>query len=127
MSEDGTTPDLAQSAGGNLVAKITRFGALPIVLVICIVVFQLGNDRFLSQINILNMTQQGVFLMLIAFGQMIVLIAGGFDLSVGAVVAMTSIISAKVMVAVTGIMPEAAGLAIAMGFLTALGVGLGAA
>lgn len=126
MSEDRATSGLARSSGGNLVAKIMHFGALPIVLVICIIVFQLGNDRFLSQINILNMTQQGVFLMLIAFGQMIVLIAGGFDLSVGAVVAMTSIISAKAMVAVTAAMPDAAGLAITMGFLTALGVGLGA-
>lgn len=126
MSETRGTSGHVQTTGGSVLARIMRLGALPIVLLICIVVFQAGNDRFLSQINIINMTQQGVFLMLIAFGQMIVLIAGGFDLSVGAVVAMTSIISAKVMVAVAGTIPDAAGVAIMAGFFTALAVGLGA-
>lgn len=126
MTETRASAGRAQSTGASAVAKLLHFGALPIVLVACIIIFQLGNDRFLSQINILNMTQQSVFLMLIAFGQMIVLITGGFDLSVGAVVAMTSIISAKVMVAVMAAVPEAHGLAILLGFAAAIGVGLGA-
>lgn len=126
MNQTQTAPRHAETTAGKFVAKIMRFGALPIVLVLCIIVFQTGNERFLSQINIINMTQQGVFLMLIAFGQMIVLIAGGFDLSVGAVVAMTSIISAKVMVAVAAMFPDSAALAITAGFFAALLVGLGA-
>ncbi|WP_320109745.1 ABC transporter permease [Rhodopseudomonas sp. P2A-2r] len=63
------------------------------------------------------MVQQGVFLMLIAFGQMLVLLAGGFDLSVGAVVALTSVIAAKVMVAVALAFPDAAWMSVGAGFL----------
>jgi ribose transport system permease protein len=58
-----------------------RFGALPIALVFSIIVFQIGNDRFLSEMNVINMTQQGIFLMMIAFDQMIVLIPGGWGVT----------------------------------------------
>src|SRR5664279_5543195 len=101
-AQAGTAP----SIGSNIAPKLLTFGALPIVLVACVIVFQIGNPRFLSSANTLNMLQQGVFLILIAFGQMLVLLAGGFDLSVGAVVALTSIISAKVMVAVSIMFPD---------------------
>ena len=124
MSESRAASGRTQSIGGAAVARLMQFGALPIALVFSIIVFQIGNDRFLSEMNVINMTQQGVFLMLIAFGQMIVLISGGFDLSVGAVVAMTSVISAKVMVAVAIIFPDSAAIAIWAGFFAALGVGL---
>ncbi|PDT64502.1 ABC transporter permease [Bradyrhizobium ottawaense] len=112
------------SAGANAVSTLLTFGALPIVLAICIVVFQLGNPRFLGSANLLNILQQGVFLMLIAFGQMLVLLAGGFDLSVGSVVALTSIIAAQVMVSVSLAFPEAPGFAIGAGFLATILVGL---
>jgi ribose/xylose/arabinose/galactoside ABC-type transport system permease subunit len=124
MTNARPAADAVPSTGANAVSKILTFGALPVVLVICIIVFQIGNPRFLSGPNVLNMVQQGVFLMLIAFGQMLVLLAGGFDLSVGAVVALTSIVSAKVMVAMSLAYPEAPGLAIAAGFLAAVVVGI---
>tara|TARA_R110002110_G_scaffold211304_1_gene424032 strand:+ start:53815 stop:54831 length:1017 start_codon:yes stop_codon:yes gene_type:complete len=124
MSETRTTSGHAPGTIATIIAKLMHFGALPIVLVVSIIIFQIGNDRFLSQINIVNMTQQGVFLMLIALGQMIVLIAGGFDLSVGAVVAITSIISAKVMVAVAALFPDAPVIAVCAGFSAAILVGL---
>jgi len=109
--------------GAHAAGKMFRFGALPIILLICIILFQFGNPRFLSLANTTNMVQQGVFLMLIAFGQMLVLIAGGFDLSVGSVVALTSVVSAKAMVAISLAFPEAPYLATAAGFATMLFVG----
>ena len=124
MTQIRSQAGAASSVGANAISKLLAFGALPVILVICIVVFQIGNPRFLSSANMLNMLQQGVFLMLIAFGQMLVLLAGGFDLSVGAVVALTSIISAQVMVAVSIAYPDAPSLAIAAGFLATLVVGL---
>ncbi|MBO0661420.1 ABC transporter permease [Jiella sp. MQZ9-1] len=114
----------APSTPANAVSKLLSFGALPIVLIICIIIFQIGNPRFLSAPNVLNMTQQAVYLLLIAFGQMLVLLAGGFDLSVGAVVALTSIVSAKVMVAVSLAYPDAPYLTITAGFLATMLVGL---
>ncbi len=124
MTETRSQAGFAPSAGASIISKLLTFGALPIVLVVCIVVFQIGNPRFLSSANTLNMLQQGVFLMLIAFGQMLVLLAGGFDLSVGSVVALTSIISAQVMVAVSVAYPDAPALAIGAGFLATLAVGI---
>jgi ribose transport system permease protein len=124
MSDIRSQAGFVPSAGISVVSKLLTFGALPIVLVICLIVFQIGNPRFLSAANTLNMLQQGVFLMLIAFGQMVVLVAGGFDLSVGSVVALTSIISAQVMVAVSAAYPDTPALAIGAGFFATLFVGL---
>lgn len=125
MTEVGTNARSSLSQhGATALSRILHFGALPIALVICIVVFQIGNPRFLSQINTINMLQQGMFLMLIAFGQMLVLLAGGFDLSVGSVVALTSIISAKVMVSVAVIYPDSSVIPIAAGFAAMICVGV---
>jgi len=124
MTERRSQAGAAPSAGAHALSKLLTFGALPVALIICVIVFQMGNPRFLSSANLLNMLQQGVFLMLIAFGQMLVLLAGGFDLSVGAVVALTSIVSAQVMVAVAAAYPDAPGLAIAAGFFATLTVGI---
>ncbi len=55
---------------------------------------------------------------------MLVLIAGGFDLSVGSNMALTSIISSTVMVAVLGIYPGAPWLAVTAGFVGTIGVGV---
>lgn len=106
------------------VQLLTRGGALPILLIVCIVLFQFNNERFLSQANLMNMLQQSVFLLLIALGQMLVLISGGFDLSVGSNVALTSIISAKTMVAVSILFPDAPYLAVGAGFVAMTCVGI---
>lgn len=124
MSELRSDARVMPSPRTVIAAKILHFGALPIILLVFIVVFQIGNPRFLSSANTINMLQQGVFLMLIAFGQMLVLIAGGFDLSVGSVVALTSIISAQVMVAVSAAFPESSLLPIAAGFLAMVCTGV---
>jgi ribose transport system permease protein len=108
----------------RILQLVMRGGALPILLIICIILFQYSNERFLSQANLINMLQQSVFLLLIALGQMLVLISGGFDLSVGANVALTSIISAKAMVWISILYPDAVYLAVAVGFLAMLGVGI---
>ena len=64
-------------------------GALPFLLVLLIIFFATQNPRFLSEVNILNIGQQGIYLLLISLAQMMVLVSGGFDLSVGANVALT--------------------------------------
>lgn len=125
MTDVRSTPRATLSRqGASALSRILQFGALPVILVVCIVIFQIGNPRFLSEANAINMLQQGMFLMLIAFGQMVVLLAGGFDLSVGSVVALTSIISAKVMVAVSIAYPDSSFIPIAAGFLAMLCTGL---
>ena len=79
---------------------LARFGPLPFLIVPSILIFAWGNPRFLSEANVVNMLQQGVYLLLAAIAQLLVLIAGGFDLSVGSNIALTSIVSSSLMVAV---------------------------
>jgi ribose/xylose/arabinose/galactoside ABC-type transport system permease subunit len=102
-----------------------RIGALPIVLLAVIVVFAAASPVFLTAQNLSSLASQSVFLLLIATAQLIVLIAGGFDLSVGANVALTSVASATVTSAVYGGYPEFEGQAILWGAITALVVGAG--
>lgn len=101
-----------------------RVGVLPFFLGIAVVVFTLLSDKFLSLQNLVNVGRQSVYLILVSLGQMLVLISGGFDLSVGTVIALSSVISATVMVAMAPIFPEAIWLAIAIGALAGFGAAL---
>lgn len=73
------------------------------------------SDVFLSQANILNVLDQSAAVGLMACGGTLVIIAGGFDLSVGAVFAISGVVAAE---AATVMEPELA-------FLCGIGVGLG--
>src|SRR5262249_36689515 len=90
---------------------LARFGPLPFLIVPSILIFAWGNPRFVSESNVVNMLQQGVYLLLAAIAQLLVLIAGGFDLSVSSNITLTSIVSSSLMVAVL------------VGFAATLGVG----
>ena len=96
-------------------SRLANIGALPILMVLSLVLFEMSNTRFLSADNLLNISQQSIFLILIALGQMLVLVSGGFDLSVGATVALTSVVSSTAMVAVQAGHPDNPTLAIAAG------------
>lgn len=63
-------------------------GSLYVVLVIF---FAVQNDRFLSTNNAKVIATQGAVLGLAALGQMFVLLAGGFDLSISGVVPLTAV------------------------------------
>lgn len=100
-----------------------RVGVLPFFLVVSLIVFSLISNQFLSIQNLTNVARQSVYLVLVSLGQMLVLITGGFDLSVGTAIAMTSVVSALAMVALAPLMPDMIWLAILLG----AGAGLGAA
>lgn len=99
-------------------------GPLPPILVLMLVFFAFTNERFHSTDNLLGLSQQSVALLLIALGQMLVLISGGFDLSVGATVALASVASAMIMRDVFGGMEQYQTLAIVQGLGVALLVGV---
>lgn len=92
-----------------------RVGVLPFMLVIAVMVFSLTSDQFLSAANLTNLLRQSVYLILVSMGQMLALVTGGFDLSVGTVLAITSVVSASVMSGMLQTAPDAVGLAIAAG------------
>ncbi|WP_051609389.1 ABC transporter permease [Fodinicurvata fenggangensis] len=127
MTDNATTPQ--ETAGSRtalqaLRAVFMKLGVLPFFLAGALVIFTVLSDRFLTFDNMTNVFRQSVYLTLVSMGQMLALITGGFDLSVGAVVALTSVISALAMVALAGIFPDAVWLVIILGCLAGLGASL---
>ena len=67
-------------------------GQMPLVaLIVLCIIASLLSGRFLSGINITNVLMQGAVLTVITIGMTYVIIAGGFDLSVGSVVALSGV------------------------------------
>jgi ribose transport system permease protein len=103
---------------------LMRVGVLPFFLVVALAVFTLASPQFLTAQNIVNIARQSVYLVLVSLGQMIVLLTGGFDLAVGTTIALTSVISAMIMISVMAAIPDSIGLIIAAGCLGAIAVAL---
>lgn len=121
-----TTTSVRTNFGLAAAAKLMlmRVGALPFFLVAALVVFTLASAQFLTAQNIVNVARQSVYLVLVSLGQMIVLLTGGFDLSVGTTVALTSVVSAMIMLSAMTIVPDSVGLIIAAGCFAAVAVAL---
>ena len=93
------------------------------MLVVLIVLFAIFVPHFLVLPNVLNVLRSSSYLVILAVGQMLVLMVGGFDLSVGAVVALTSVSSALVMAGLKVQMADHPALIILAGVLTGLACG----
>jgi ribose transport system permease protein len=100
-----------------------HLGVLPLLLIILVAGFGIWEPRFLSGQNIFNVARQATYLTVVSMGQMVALLTGGFDLSVGVILAMTSVVLAKVMASMVAGNPQAVGLAISFGILAGLGAG----
>jgi ribose/xylose/arabinose/galactoside ABC-type transport system permease subunit len=94
-----------------------KVGVLPVLLIIALVSFTAMSEHFLSTRNLTNVARQSSYLTIVSLGQMLALIAGGIDLSVGTTVAVTSVITALSMVATLAAFPDMVWLAIAAGLL----------
>lgn len=75
------------------------------------------SEHFLSVRNITNVARQSTYLIVVSLGQMIALISGGIDLSVGVTVALSSVICALTMSALSTVFPESIVLIITLGAL----------
>ncbi|WP_157007440.1 ABC transporter permease [Agromyces laixinhei] len=89
-----------------------------IVLVIAIIVFGLLNERFLNPANLSLITQQVAVVGTLAVAQTLIILTAGIDLSVGAVMVLSSMVIAQTTVHM--------GLPAVLGLLLGLLVGLAA-
>ncbi|WP_416797361.1 ABC transporter permease [Ciceribacter azotifigens] len=116
------------SAPAALKAVFIRLGVLPFFLVAALILFTLASKQFLTLDNLTNVARQSVYLVLVSLGQMLVLVTGGFDLAVGTSIALTSVVSASVMVYFAAQFPDMVWLVIVLGvsagFLSALALGM---
>ena len=118
-----------ETAPPNRLAELARstfsaVGILPILLIIVVIFFASQEARFYGAANITNVLRQSTFLIIVTLGQALVLISGGFDLSVGAVIAVTSVVSARYMATFYTANPESEMLAVLVGVAAGLLVGL---
>ena len=121
----GSPKNLAREQG-SLAGRFLVLGLLPLMIVALCVVLGFVEPKFLRGGNLINVLRNASFLMLVASGQMMVLIIGGFDLSVGAVAALTSVTTALSMSALMGVLPGAPVIVILLGAASGLAVGLAA-
>ena len=106
-------------------AKLYRQrGAIISYMVLLLLVFVISSivpQTFLSQNNISNLLGQVTPLFLAALGQTFVLLGAGFDLSIGAVISMTSaILALNVPIAIK--LPLAFGCATIVGLVNGIGI-----
>jgi len=99
----------------------TFYPLLGLVVVCAVMIF--ASDSFLSVGNLTNVLRQVSINALIAVGMTYVILTGGIDLSVGAVMALSGTVAAGLMAA--GV-PGAAALPAALGIGTAFGLANGA-
>jgi ribose transport system permease protein len=125
-----STAQLEQErAGTDRFADLARsvfstVGILPLLLVVVIFYFASQESRFYGTANITNVLRQSTFLIIVTLGQALVLISGGFDLSVGAVIAVTSVVSARYMATFYAANPNSEVASVLVGVGVGLLVGL---
>jgi D-xylose transport system permease protein len=95
---------LAQSLGQYLRAWWLRVrsgdsGVLPVVLgmVVVAISFQIANSTFLSSLNLVNLFKQSTVYMLLAMAEIFALLLAEIDLSVGLVMALSSVMVAELV------------------------------
>ena len=117
---------VAPASEGPRHRQATRWGfalLLPLLIVAMELAVSLIEPRVLSLRNIINILVQSSYLLLFASAQMVVILTGGFDLSLGMAV---SVISVATALATTGLAAAGAPawLILVAGLAVGLGVGL---
>jgi rhamnose transport system permease protein len=90
------TPEADHKKAERKTGSLREWGML-FVLIALFVLFAIANPRFLSAENIMDMLRNTSILGILSVGMMVVILTEGIDLSVGAVVAMSGMISALVI------------------------------
>ena len=129
MNEAATSPadvpaEQKESVVRGVLQQVARgeLSWLRVLLGIAVIwtIFQLSNDRFLSAVNLSNLTLQIAATATISIGVVLVLLLGEIDLSVGAVSGLASAVTAVLSVK-EGLSPE---LALVAGLLVGTLIGL---
>jgi ribose transport system permease protein len=88
-----------KSNGMRLVKKITSASEFGVItgLILLIIFFSVSADYFLSWSNMVNIARQVSMIAIMAFGATVVIISGGIDLSVGAIMGFSGVFTAALM------------------------------
>ncbi|UDF28522.1 UNVERIFIED_ORG: sugar ABC transporter permease [Roseateles sp. XES5] len=98
MATDTATKTTQPSVGEYLKKNIREYGLL-VALVVIMVFFQvITNGVLFRPVNITNLVLQNSFIVIMALGMLLIIVAGHIDLSVGSIVAFIGAISAIMLV-----------------------------
>ncbi|QCJ00375.1 ABC transporter permease [Agrobacterium larrymoorei] len=121
MSLDTNTATTGKAAGFSFGRLLHSPLALPLAgLIVVSILMGLASDNFFSLNNIMNVLRQVSVVGILAVGMTFVILTGGIDLSVGAVMALVGTLSAGLMVNY-GV---PASLSLVIGLFIGLGIGL---
>ncbi len=105
-----TKAEIASRAGRF--RQINLAGQIPLLTLLALsLATSLATDRFLSPINLTNLLVQSSIMAVVAMGMTFVIVGGGFDLSVGSIVALSGCVAALVMLQTNIPLGIAAGIA----------------
>ncbi len=121
---DGIVPAPQQKLRNLIRYGFINLGILPFLLVGSILFFGLQEERFLSSLNLFNVARHSTFLIIIAMGQMVVLLTAGLDLSVGAIVGFAGVVTGLVLQSILGANPEAFAMAVPVAVLCGVLAGM---
>ena len=77
-------------------ADLSSVGLIAVIVVMA-AVFAFLNPNFLSETNLRNVSRQTAILGIVACGQTMVILSGGFDLSAGMVIGLISVVASMVL------------------------------
>jgi ribose/xylose/arabinose/galactoside ABC-type transport system permease subunit len=113
-------PALARGAWRRLLDR----AAIWLVLLLLLAIAALLSDAFLRPVYLMNVVRQAAPVGIAAVGVTLVMIAGGVDLSVGAVISLTAVVAAVLMEGSAANLPLALATAILVGAAVGLANGL---
>jgi ribose transport system permease protein len=103
--------------------SLRKYGIF-IILIVLIIVFSISTSTFLASKNLLNIGRQVSMIGISAVGMTFVLLIGGIDISVGSMIAMTSVICSKMIVGAHVPPVLAIGITLVLGSFCGLFVGV---
>jgi len=103
----------ARSVRASRISFFARHG-IAIIFLLLVAVFMVTNSDFRNLDNLRNVLLQSSIIGIVACGMLVMIITGGFDLSVGAIGAGSSVAAAAVMIHQSVIMGALAALAVGL-------------
>jgi len=82
----------------DLVTRNLRSSGIVVAFVAIVALFSVLNENFLSPGNLTNIVLQYSYILILAIGMIMIIVAGQIDLSVGSVVALTGAVSAVLVI-----------------------------
>jgi ribose transport system permease protein len=113
LVEESGSPEQLEIRHHQISTFVRKYGIVLVFLVLFIVL-SVSSDAFLTSRNLLNLLSQNAPIGIVACGATIVIIAGGFDLSIGAVYAFSGVVAAYVAINVDPTLGWFAGIALGL-------------